>query len=78
MSDDQRRRLEAKGYSFDVKEERVTERGSDADHYYRVTIKHKGIVLGTRSEMGRERALERAYHFAQKHADGQEPRGLMG
>lgn len=77
MSDDQRRRLEAKGYSFDVKEEPITEPKSDADRFYRVTISYEGVVLGTRSELRRERALERAYDFAQKHADGQEPRGLM-
>jgi len=77
VSDDQRRQLEKKGYAFDVKDEPITEPGSDADHFYRVTIKHKGVVLGTRSEMRRERALERAYDFARQHADGQEPRGLI-
>ena len=77
MSDDQRRQLEAKGYSFDVKEEPVTEPGAEADQFYRVTIKHDGVVLGTRAELRRERALERAYEFAQKHDAGQEPRGLM-
>jgi len=76
VSDDERRQLEKKGYAFEVKEEPITEPGSTADHFYRVTIKHQGVVLGTRSEMRRERALERAYHFAQKHEDGQEPRGL--
>ncbi len=78
MTDEQRRRLEAKGYSFDVKEEPVTEPKSDADHFYRVTISHEGVLLGTRSEMQRERALERAYNFAQKHDDeDREPRGLV-
>lgn len=77
MTDEARRQLEKKGYAFDVKEERVTEPGSDADHFYRVTITHNGVSLGTRSEMRRERALERACHFAQQHADSEEPRGLM-
>lgn len=77
MTEEERRKLEKKGYAFDVNEEPVTGSGSEADYFYRVTIKHQGVVLGTRSEIRRERALERAYDFARKHDDGQEPRGLI-
>jgi hypothetical protein len=69
--------LEEMGYVFEIDEEPVTEPGSTAESYFVVTIVHHGDILGTRSEITQERALERALEFAQKHSEGQRPKGLM-
>ena len=77
MSDEERKQLEKLGYRFEVLEEPVTGRKSTADTYHRVVIRFGGEVLGTRSEIERERALARAYDFARKHNQGEDPRSLM-
>jgi hypothetical protein len=69
--------LESRGYVFEIDEEPVTEPDSEAVSYFVVTILRNGEILGTRSEMTQERALERAVEFAQKHTQGGTPRGLM-
>jgi hypothetical protein len=75
--DEVREELEKAGYSFDVAEEPVTEPESQFESYCRVTIRHRGVALGTRSEMTSERALARAYLFAEKHRQGEDVRTLM-
>jgi hypothetical protein len=73
----ERERMESLGYRFEIDEEPVTEPGSTADTYYVVTILRDGEVLGTRSEINYDHALERAIEFAEKHNQGGEPKGLM-
>jgi hypothetical protein len=70
-------KLRAKGYEFEVAEEPITEVASQYDVYYRVTIKHRGMILGTRSEVTRERAFERARLLAERHARGEDIRTLL-
>lgn len=71
------RELEKLGYSFDVQEVPITEEGVQGI-YYEVAISHRGLVLGTRSEVQRERALARAYRFARRHSAGEDPRKIVG
>ncbi|MDX1506297.1 MAG: hypothetical protein R3221_11310 [Spongiibacter sp.] len=65
-----RSELEAQGYSFEVREEPIHNEKSSSDRYYRVVVKYQGNVIGTRSEIQQEKALARAYAFAQEHRPG--------
>jgi len=76
MMEEDVRELEKLGYSFDVQEMPITEEGIQGV-YYQVTILHRGLKLGTRSELRRERALERAYQFARRHSAGEDPRKIV-
>lgn len=69
--------LEKLGYSFEVREVPLTEEGAQGV-YYQVSIMHRGLKLGARSEMQRERALARAYRFARRHSEGEDPRKIVG
>jgi hypothetical protein len=69
--------LEKLGYSFEVREAPVTQEGAQGI-FYQVAILHRGLKLGTRSEMQRGRALERAYRFARRHSEGEDPRKIAG
>ena len=77
MGNDEQKQLEKLGYRFEVLEQPVTGRQSTAETYHRVVIRFGNEVLGTRSEIRRERALARAYDFARKHSRGEDPRSLM-
>ena len=77
MSNQEQKELEKLGYRFEVLEQPVTGRKSTAESYHRVVIRLGDEVLGTRSELRRERALERAYKFAREHHQGEDPRSLM-
>lgn len=68
--------LEKLGYSFEVREAPLTEKGVQGV-YYQVAVMHRGLKLGTRSEMQRERALARAYQFARRHSEGEDPRKIV-
>jgi len=73
---EEKRKLEAAGYAFDVEEKPVTEPGASAERYHVVFVTFQGETLGTRSEVTRERALERAIQFAEKHRQGGNPKSL--
>jgi hypothetical protein len=73
----ERERMEELGYRFEIDEEPVTEPGSNAESYFVVTILRDGEVLGTRSEINYDHALERAIEFAEKHSQGEKPTGIM-
>jgi hypothetical protein len=75
--EEERDGLEKLGYSFEVAEESITEAGV-AGVFYRVTIRHHDLLLATRSEIERERALARAYRFARRHSEGEDPRKITG
>lgn len=75
--EEDREALEKLGYSFDLVEEPITEAGKEGI-YYRVAIRHHGLLLGTRSELQRERALARAYRFARLHSEGADPKKIVG
>lgn len=75
--DEDRQALEKLGYSFEVAAEPVTEPGNEGT-YYRVAVYHRGLLLGTRSELRQERALARAYVFARRHSEGEDPRKIVG
>jgi hypothetical protein len=64
---DEQQRLEKLGYAFDVEERPVTEPGSKSTTYFTVAVRYHDKILGTRSELRRDRALERALNFAQEH-----------
>jgi len=74
---EEKQKLEAAGYAFDVEERPVTEPGARAEKYHVVFVTFQGETLGTRSEVSRERALERAIRFAEKHRLGGSPKSLM-
>lgn len=73
MSEDRQRRLGQLGYSFNVTEKDVTDPRSQHKRYYTVAILQGSRVIGERSEMTYERALERAMDYAQQHHEGIEP-----
>lgn len=73
---EEKQKLEAAGYSFDVEEKPITEPDARAGTYHVVIISFQGETLGTRSEISRERALQRAVLFAEKHRQGGEPKSL--
>lgn len=75
--DEERQKLEADGYTFDVEEKPITEPDATATTYHTVTISFQGETLGTRSEVSREHALQRAIQFAEKHRQGGSPKSLM-
>lgn len=66
------KQLERLGYTFEAQEKPITEAGGEGS-YYQVTIRHNGLALGTRSELKRDRALARAYKFARRHSEGENP-----
>lgn len=75
--EEDRKALEKLGYSFDVLQEPITEPGKSGV-YFRVAIRHRGLLLGTRSELQEEHALQRAYGFARRHSEGEDPRKIVG
>jgi hypothetical protein len=75
--EEEREELEKLGYRFAVAEEPITEAGQ-AGVFYRVTIRHHDLLLATRSEIERERAMARAYRFARRHSEGEDPRKIAG
>lgn len=75
--DEEKQRLEAAGYAFDIDEKPITEPGARVSTYHTVIISFQGETLGTRSEISRERALERALQFAEKHRQGGNPKSIL-
>ncbi len=75
--EEDRAELEKLGYSFEVIREPLIEAGSEGV-YHRVVISHNGLALATRSELQEGRALARAYRFARRHSEGEDPRKIMG
>lgn len=68
MDKQEREKLEKLNYSFDVEQEKVSHpENSEHESYYRVTVSHNGVVIGTRSEIKKDRALERALSLARLH-----------
>lgn len=55
------------GYEFYIEEKPITDPQSDRTTYFTVTVHWRGEPVGTRSELERDKAMERALALARKH-----------
>ncbi len=61
--------LERLGYEFYIEEKPITDPQSDRSTYFMVSVLWRGEPVGTRSELERDRAMERALALAKKHVE---------
>lgn len=65
----EKERFERLGYRFEVSQDTPMADNQGESNYFRVIVKFMGRKVGTRSEIDREAALERAVDLARLHSD---------